>query len=941
MRHLGTKTADAGAGTVDGIVRVGERFLAAISNAQGPNRASDMVLSLLAPAEAELAILLSDLKREEAEESRSISLELRIACQVVAEDMLVRLRTTNASATGYTIQRNAACWNKASLAALADRLSWIRMETARTATTTAGNTSRALWTDGPNNLVPELSHSNDADDIQAGLDTESSGMSASAAEIQETLLNENKAEIIQEFFLDSLSFPSMHDREEQVSRAHAQTFEWFFKDDTLEPPCSDNPTATHEFIPWLKAIDNERIFWINGKAGSGKSTLMRLIAKHKQTSASLNEWAAGAPLIVIAFFFWTGGSVLQRSQTGLLRSLLHQLLDQRRDLIGWVFPELWLACQDTKKRVDMLMIWTQIDLSRGFLKALQLASRDSKICLFIDGLDEYDGHEGVVIRLVRDLVAVSSRVKACVSSRPWQAFERAFQNVPHIMLSDLTGIDMTRYTMDKLQGLTHLQSTVKQASAADMDKLTAAVLKQADGVFLWTSLALRVITGKADRSTTFDSLTQALLDLPSDLEDLFRHLLFDGRSKNHLQDQSQMLQILRARDEVCDFTGDDSVRSISLHQMFLAFDGSKYNLGVPIARCDLQATTNNCGSFAELLKDRCAELIVLAGREEGEARLGPRVKANEQQLTTSANRRLHYLHRTVRDFLVYSGVWQEIVGNQTSASFDPHISLLRSHVLRLRSPLQEPEQHRRLDEWWHDDIVPAMTHARLASMSQAPEQVTLLDRLDATLNWYWRKRGADPLDTWARHAFGSYEERNKHKTPFHDAFLSLAAKFGLAGYLDNKLESGDDFGYKAGIPLLSHALEFLVSRRRTVYPFSSPAVVRVLLKHNEKPNQSYPDLAKVNQTPWLLAIRYVREGQRRGWMQPFDIDPQGALRWTEILKLLLEYGADPDAVMAKDMWDPEITVLGVLEKVGEENYSAAVLDVASRLRTYGQKSLEN
>ena len=68
---------------------------------------------------------------------------------------------------------------------------------------------------------------------------------------------------------------------------------------------------------WL--TQENGIYWVNGKAGSGKSTLMRHIYDNPHTREALKEWAGDTQLIVSEWFFWNTGSLDQRSQTGLLR----------------------------------------------------------------------------------------------------------------------------------------------------------------------------------------------------------------------------------------------------------------------------------------------------------------------------------------------------------------------------------------------------------------------------------------------------------------------------------------------------------------------------------------------------------------------------------------------------------------------------------------------
>jgi hypothetical protein len=50
-----------------------------------------------------------------------------------------------------------------------------------------------------------------------------------------------------------------------------------------------------------------------------------------------------SPLYTARFFFWTASTSLQKSQSGLLRSVLRDVLEQNSNSILVVFPKQWLA----------------------------------------------------------------------------------------------------------------------------------------------------------------------------------------------------------------------------------------------------------------------------------------------------------------------------------------------------------------------------------------------------------------------------------------------------------------------------------------------------------------------------------------------------------------------------------------------------------------------
>ena len=143
--------------------------------------------------------------------------------------------------------------------------------------------------------------------------------------VEESQVRQNAAQNYKHL-LSTLFFPEMTSREENIPDAHVGTFEWIFKDGVGGYRCHHN-----DYLSWLEK--GSGIFWICGKPGSGKSTLMRYIYGHRRTSLALKKWAGNRSVVASAFFLWNPGNAsLQITFSGLLRTLLYQVLCQRKDL---------------------------------------------------------------------------------------------------------------------------------------------------------------------------------------------------------------------------------------------------------------------------------------------------------------------------------------------------------------------------------------------------------------------------------------------------------------------------------------------------------------------------------------------------------------------------------------------------------------------------------
>ena len=225
--------------------------------------------------------------------------------------------------------------------------------------------------------------------------------------------------------INSLDFETRQSRQSDISDAQDRTFEWIFHD-------HHGPFNQHVgFRNWLQ-FGND-IYWISGKAGSGKSVLMNYVANEPRTQEMLQSWAGDTRLIVAKYFFWNAGAPMQKSQQGLLQSLLREIYGQCPELVPVVCPFRW------KRYYEIGATWTRVELSEAFRNLSQQRLLKLKFCFFVDGVDEYDGEDhSQIVGVLKDLNA-SPCVKVCLSSRPWNIFIAAFgtSTDQRLLLEDL------------------------------------------------------------------------------------------------------------------------------------------------------------------------------------------------------------------------------------------------------------------------------------------------------------------------------------------------------------------------------------------------------------------------------------------------------------------------------------------------------------------------
>ncbi|EPE25403.1 P-loop containing nucleoside triphosphate hydrolase [Glarea lozoyensis ATCC 20868] len=453
--------------------------------------------------------------------------------------------------------------------------------------------------------------------------------------------------------LDALHFQSISDRRAAIPMPHTHTFEWIFK----KPSSLDTPWDSLD--NWLR--QGKGCYWINGKAGSGKSTLMKYIEENKKTRAALNHWAGPSKLITGSFFFWYAGSTMQKSQEGLLRSLLLDVLTQQPQLVPTLFPEAYrtiIACQH-----DTQISLSFSELKRAFLNLIASVPKGLKICYLIDGVDEYLGDHNEIAELFQQATA-SESVKILLSSRPIPACFQAFSNCSTLRLQDLTQQDIRHYVYDEL-AQNPLMLRLEAAETGCTSRLVDGITKKAAGVVLWVVLVVRNLRSGLQDYDNSAELQRKLDELPPTLEKLYGHML-GSMSSHHRQQGSKLLQmVLRSIKTHGDFP------LTVLQLSFAEEDDYTRALSVPIKQITEKDAEWRCEVIEGRLRSRCCGLIEVHDRRclrgAGKAR-----------------KSIGFLHRTAIEFLQGENIWTDLVSLTSETKFDVNLALFSSALWEMK-----------------------------------------------------------------------------------------------------------------------------------------------------------------------------------------------------------------------------------------------------------------
>ncbi|KAI2603753.1 hypothetical protein GGR54DRAFT_644494 [Hypoxylon sp. NC1633] len=488
---------------------------------------------------------------------------------------------------------------------------------------------------------------------------------------------------------DSLYYPMLKERQSEIESAYKATFEWIFHEPSLSTRRWDS------FVSWLEG--GEPVYWINGKPGSGKSTLMKFLYQDKRTLEALERWAGvetqalarhdakkakerrkgpQTKLIRVSFYFWNSGHPIQKTQEGLLRSLLWKVLNQCQDLIPIVLGD------EANPGSRRAMQAGTYEWSRAKLKYLMsnLLTQDQipiKLFILIDGLDEYDGdHFELADWLMR---TASKDVKIVLSSRPWNAFRETFAKVPQLRLQDLSYSDITTYVDGNLRGHPRMKVLIESEPEPTLSLITEIVNK-ANGVFLWVRLVVASLLDGLRNYDRISDLQGRLLLMPADIEALYDHMLKNAQGF-YRYSLSRHVQLRQASPEppltlAFYFAGEEDFKSLLTKSREVLTRGEALEL---------------CERMERQIQASCAGLLEVDYREkiqlsESDHR---RILDNNDYHRSAFGSRIQYIHRTVRDFFERPDVAAEIRSARNRSSFDPDLHLCQAWVIRiLRLPVE-------------------------------------------------------------------------------------------------------------------------------------------------------------------------------------------------------------------------------------------------------------
>lgn len=244
-----------------------------------------------------------------------------------------------------------------------------------------------------------------------------------------------------------------------------------------------------------------KIFWLNGKPATGKSTVAGHVIKYLENCGS-----------DCSYFFFRRSDKASSSISDLLRSLAFQMAFANRK----VRQALLNMKEDGESfnKNDERTVWRTVFMARIF--RIELKQPHYWI---IDALDECPHHNAIFSMLSK--VDKDFPLRLFITSRPSPVVDRLFSQEKLLVFAEQITVE------DSLQDIrTFLEANSNYLPVEDDSacrELISTILEKSSGCFLWAALVLKEL----ESTYSEQQIWEVLRDVPTEMDELYTRIL-DG-----------------------------------------------------------------------------------------------------------------------------------------------------------------------------------------------------------------------------------------------------------------------------------------------------------------------------------------------------------------------------------------------------------------------------
>ena len=667
-----------------------------------------------------------------------------------------------------------------------------------------------------------------------------------------------------------------------ILEPHEKNFEWIWIEDSTGPG----------FVDWLR--NGKDIFWISGKPGSGKSTLMKHLFEDPRTSSHLSH-DTSKKVVMLRYFFHELGQTPEKQFRGFLSAVLLQLIDNFPDVAALAIPVFKQECDTEKPTANWICSERGLrEIFRG-INSKYIPRRT--MCLFLDGLDECEGDQREHVRFLISWLEFDGALdlKICLASRPLLEIEIKLSAFPGMKIQDWTKDDIAIYARDRLNEFEPIHDSFQTEMHSHLiDK----IIRNASGVFLWVKIVVDELIIGLEEGDYPSELQRRLESLPPDLEDLYSRILGQIPAHN-LHDTVHYFSLLIVNQS------EVFLENFGLLLFTLASCDPLEALEVPVQTdADNEELISLCKQMILRLKSRCRTLVQITEWQD------------QSEVDRLFGFSVEFTHRTVKEYVSKP----EVICSLRSKAYqqlhyDPEVCVLAGILRLLKTPIPRPTGPVKMVAPDSDNLPEGfyfveifMYQAWSAEQSTGSAQTGYIDELEKVVlkkvHRHWAKYfyknqtsievGEDELDMLSIAALEDLELYMKDKISTGDVKLRRkSAKPLLLSIFDRRVAENGSAAMTSlllqngaepneiwkGVSIWERAIERASNRGF----FSGEAIFKLMLQHGANANQRVTRKEGGFSTALNACILRLMKNEK------FDLEAE----WT-LIRTFLEYGANPD-----------------------------------------------
>ncbi|KAL6816354.1 ankyrin repeat-containing domain protein [Trichoderma camerunense] len=329
-----------------------------------------------------------------------------------------------------------------------------------------------------------------------------------------------------------------------------------------------------EFVEW-RASDGG-LLWISGGPGLGKTMLSIYLTEYLSSCFLSTD---DGKTRYSTYFFCDANDNTRNNAVAIIRGILFQLLEQKKELIGHILPSYEVQREQLFSQNSFETVWK-------FFLTMVNDLGDSQTTCIIDGLDECEPISlELLLKNLKKITSTSPKLKIIVLSREYpQIFGASLGQFPRIRLDPDAKTEVNRGLEQYISTRVAELSESKQYTTELANHVKECLMEKSAGTYLWVSFTVKDL-----QTMEISEVEESLNQLPQGLDALYERIFQQVESTQ----RGLTLDILRW----CTFT----VRPLSLNELATALEIKPTGLldSVTILRGKLAY----CGHFLSITND--------------------------------------------------------------------------------------------------------------------------------------------------------------------------------------------------------------------------------------------------------------------------------------------------------------------------------------------------